>query len=88
MLSFVKKVNYQQDLEWNEWNIAAKKRILLDDENNRCRQVYSPTMPVYYVTKKLFPVAEHKLAHLVGAVPPNKLAQPHKRRKNLQILEW
>jgi hypothetical protein len=46
------QVDYQSDLEWNQWNIAAKKRILLDDGNNLQNQVHQPPRAPYYVSKR------------------------------------
>jgi hypothetical protein len=46
------QVNYHDDLDWNRWNHAAKKRILLDDENNLKCLVPSNPMGAYYVSKR------------------------------------
>jgi hypothetical protein len=47
------QVHYEKGLDWNRWNHTAKKRILLDDENNlQCLVPSSPTMSAYYVSKR------------------------------------
>jgi hypothetical protein len=45
-------VNYKHDLEWNQWNITAKKRILIDDANSQQCQVWATPMAAYYVSRR------------------------------------
>jgi hypothetical protein len=47
----LQQVDYRQDMEWNTWNLAAKKRILLDDGSTRNYQkVMAPPMAEYCVS--------------------------------------
>jgi hypothetical protein len=51
LASLHQQVDYRHDRDWNNWNLAAKKRILLNDESNLNYQpVQAPPLVEYCVS--------------------------------------
>ena len=72
MVSLILQVDYSHDEEWNSWNIAAKKRILHDDENNLSqRQVGERPLTNYSVSLRRVSVTGTQVSSLGSSNSPS-----------------